>query len=223
MNRWSEHSAATRDRRSRRRGLTLAELVVSMTIMTILMGAMTSVILMASHALPTGQSPLEKKTQAADIVDQSAGDLVFATTFIFSDADTVRFNVPDRGHGAAGPETMRYSWSGTPGDPLTHRYNGCPDITLCEDVQDFSLEYVRKAKPLSGLPRVLLIVDDDVAPTAQDEAKRQMIESWGFTVQVLSDHRPLAEQEIALQSADVVFLAQGARTVPAVLGLNPVT
>ena len=207
MNRWSEPTTATRGRRSRRRGLTLAELLTSTTIMVILMGAMTSAILVASHALPNGQNPLEKKTQAADIVDQIAGDLVFATTLIRSDADVVRFTVPDRGHGAAGPETMSYAWSGTPGDPLTHQYNGCPDITLCEDVHNFSLEYVRKAKPLSGVPRVLMVVVNKDGPLAQTEPRKMAIESWGFPVQLISASDPQADFDAAVTTSDVAYIS----------------
>jgi prepilin-type N-terminal cleavage/methylation domain-containing protein len=207
--------------RHRPSAFTLVELVLSVAIMAILMTGMGSAILIATHALPEEGGRLETAAEAIDVVDRIAADLSLATRFMCADPDVVRFSVPDRGHGAAGPESIRYAWSGAPGDPLTHRYNGCPDITLCEDVYEFSLSYTRTTTELRGTPRVLLIVDDDAAPTAQEEAKRQMIESWGFTVQTLSDHRTLAEQEVALQSADVVYLAQDALTVPALLSLNP--
>lgn len=209
-------------RHSRRSGFTLAELFASMTIMVILMGAMTSTILIASHAIPDSEDVAVKKSDAMDVVDQMAGELFYATSITEETASAVTFTVADRGHGSVGPELIRYEWSGTPGDPLTRQYNSETVVTVCEEVKQFSLEFVRHAKPLFGPPRVLLFVDDDMAPTAQDEAKRQMIESWGFTVQVLGASRGVAEQQVALQSADVVYLAQAPSgapvTVPALLG-----
>ena len=179
-----------------------------MTIMAILMGAMTSAILMASHALPTGQTPLEKKTQAADIVGQIAGELFYATAITEATANAVTFTVADRGHGAAGPETIRYAWAGTAGDPLTRHYNGGTVVTLCEDVELFKLVYTARTTRLQGAPRVLLIVDDDVSPGAQDEARRTMIESWGLPVQVLAGSRSAAEYATALDTSDVIYVSE---------------
>ncbi len=191
----------------RRRAFTLAELVVSMTIFTVLAGAMTSIVLVASRALPTGKDPLDKKTQAADLVERIAGDLVYATSIINSDAEAVSFTVSDRGHGAAGPETIGYDWSGTPGDPLQHAYNGVAGITVCEDVHDFSLEYTWKAKPLTHSPRVLLVVDDDASPNAQDLAKQAVIESFGFSVQMIAALKSAAEFSPLIAANDVMYIS----------------
>lgn len=189
-----------------RRGLTLVELVVSMTIMTILMGAMASVLVVASHAVPDGRSPMEKKTQAADVLDQIAGELFYATSITEETEIAVTFTVADRNHGDPGPETIRYAWSGTAGDPLTRQYNGGSIITVCEGVQVFSLQFYKKAMPLHTSPRVLFIALNDVTLTTQDEVRLAALESWGFAVQVqaCTNKDKIA---LAVESSDVVYIS----------------
>jgi prepilin-type N-terminal cleavage/methylation domain-containing protein len=189
-------------------GFTLIEVVMSMAIMAILMAAMTSVIMVASHALPDRDTLLDPRAVASDAVDQIAAELFYATAITEETATTVTFTVADRGHGAAGPETIRYAWSGTPGDPLTRQYNGGTVIAVCETAQDFSLTYHFKISALSGPPSVLLIVANDVTPNAQDLARQQQISSWGFAVVMLSPSRSDAEYAAALDAVDVVYLSE---------------
>ncbi len=191
-----------------RRGFTLAELVISTGIMAILATGMVSAVLIATHALPDDEDLSERTAAAVEAVERISRDLALATSVITADPNVVQFTVPDRGHGAAGPETIRYAWSGTPGDPLEHQYNGGPVLTLCEDVHDFSLEYTRKAMPLSHTPRVLLIVADDVVLTAQDRAKLELMESWGFTVQLCDDDDTIETMEATYAMSDVVYISE---------------
>ena len=167
-------------RRFRRSGFTLVELVVSLAIMTVLLGAMTSAVLMASRALPDEEGLPERTTAAIAATERISRDLALATSITLADEHAVEFTVPDRGHGDAGPETIEYTWSGVAGDPLEFSYNACDAITLCEDVQEFSLGYTSKTKTLAGAPRVLLVVDDADKPDAADTARRSAMESWGL-------------------------------------------
>ena len=50
-------------------------------------------------------------------------DLEFALAFSEKTDHALTFTVPDR-DGDFISETIRYAWSGTPGDPLTRQYNG---------------------------------------------------------------------------------------------------
>lgn len=201
-------STTARRRRFVRRGFTLVELVTSMTIMVILMGATTSVILVASHAMPGSGDPAQTKVAAMDVVDQIAGELFYATSITEETETAVTFTVADRGHGAAGPETIRYEWSGTPGDPLTRQYNGGTVVTVCADVQSLQLSYDKRVGRLDGPPSVLLIVLEDAALNAQDEARRQQIQSWGSTVQVTDPYRSDAEYAADLDTADVMYWSE---------------
>ncbi len=191
----------------RRLGFTLVELTMSMAIMTILMGTMTSVIVVASHAIPDSQDPITKKIKAMEIVDLMASEIFYANAITEASVNSVTFTVADRGHGAAGPETIRYEWSGTPGDPLTRQYNGGTVTTIIDDVQLFTLVFTASTKPLQGAPKVLLVVGDDVSLNAQDLAKQALIESFGFSVQIVAASRSVAEFSPLIASHDVMYIS----------------
>src|SRR5262249_36485794 len=44
-------------------------------------------------------------------------------------------------NGDANPETVRYAWSGIPGDPLTRSYNGGAPVNVAVGVNAFALTY----------------------------------------------------------------------------------
>jgi hypothetical protein len=148
------------------RGFTLTEIVLSMALMTTVMAGTTSVILIASHALPGAQNPGQALTDSSDVVGQIAGELAYASSVTEKSASAVTFTVADRGHGGAGPETIRYAWSATSGDPLTRQYNGGSVVPVAEDVSEFDLSYDLKVVTEQGDPvtnesaEVLLISQD---------------------------------------------------------------
>ena len=108
----------------------------------------------------------------------------------------------------AGPETIRYAWSGTPGDPLTRQYNGGTVLNVSDYVQFFSLDYSKRAGQMQGPPSVLLIVQDAVSMDPEDTAKKTLIESWGFSVQMLDDDSTQSAMDIAAASSDVIYVSQ---------------
>jgi hypothetical protein len=63
-------------------------------------------------------------------------DLEFALAFTEQSARAVTFLVPDQS-GDAKLETVRYAWSGTPGDPLTRQFNGGAVAVVLENVHVF--------------------------------------------------------------------------------------
>lgn len=178
-----------------------------MTVMTILMGAMTSTILIASHALPDSEGPAAKKMEAMDVVDQIAGELFYATSITEETKTAVTFIVADRGHGAVGPETIRYAWSGSKGDPLTRQYNDGTVVNVSEGVEKFELKYTTRTTPLQGAPRVLLVVGDDTSPHAQELAKKALMESWGLSVQMIAAYRTQAEFNTLIPDHDVMYIS----------------
>lgn len=203
-----EHSTTARTADVRRRGFTLVELVLSLTIMAILLGAMASAILIASHAVPNGQSPLATAAETADVVDQIAGELLYATSITRATGYAVTFTVADRGHGAVGPETISYAWSGTPGDPLTRQYNGGTVVTVSEEVQDFSLSYFVEPGELLEPPAVLLVVEDASSPSNKDPERQAAIESWGCAVRLISASASQADFDSAVAICDMAYLSE---------------
>lgn len=127
--------------RSVRLGLTLAELVISMAIMSLLFAATMSASLIATRALPDPTRPSERLLAAQAALVRMTNELQYATTMTATNWDMVEFEVADRGHGAPGPEKVRYQWGGSSGDPLLRQYNGGADTPIANDVHVFNLSY----------------------------------------------------------------------------------
>ncbi len=131
------------NRRRRPGGFTLMELVVAMFMTTVLLVGMGSVMLMAMHATPKAQGPMIRTLEATRIADQIAAELYGAVSVIQASATVVEFTVADRNNDTV-PETIRYQWSGTPGDPLQRQYNGGTPVTIVEEAQEFALTYTTR-------------------------------------------------------------------------------
>lgn len=131
-------------RNARRGAYTLVELVVSMSVATILMGGLASTIVLASRAMPGRQTTSRSTIDGYYAAEQIAGELLCAKSFTVRSATAVEFTVGDRGDDADEEdedETIRYEWSGTPGDPLTRQYNGGTIVDLADDLNEFTLTY----------------------------------------------------------------------------------
>ena len=152
---------------TRRRGFTLAELVVSMVVMSILMVGLGSAILIASHALPERNTSTDALLEASDVVDGMVGELNCALAFTERSATAVEFTVADR-NGDLAPETIRYAWSGVAGNPLTREYNNGSAVTIAQDVHSFKLAYLLNTIEESSEPTAptIIIFDDFEAGAA---------------------------------------------------------
>ncbi len=201
-----KHYKLSKRRSVSRSGHTLLELLISMSIMTILMSAMTTVIVVAGHAIPDSQAPTTKKIKAMELVDQMGSEIFYATSITEASANSITFTVADRGHGAAGPETIRYAWSGTLGDPLTRQYNVGTVITMIDDVQLLNLSFEKRLEPLTTFPRVLMFVANEGSLVAQETTRKNIMESWGFTVQPISDNSTQDAFDTAIANNDVLYI-----------------
>ena len=86
-------------------GFSLVELVTSLVIISILVVAMGSAVLIAGRGLPDPTSPLAEKLDAADVVRQFAGEVAYATVLLKADPTELQFVVNIRN--AAGDELHR--------------------------------------------------------------------------------------------------------------------
>lgn len=130
----------TRKLRSSRPGYTLVELTVAVSVATVLMGGLGSAIILASRAIPAPDSPTRATADAFHVAEQIAGELFCAFAFTERSSTAVEFRVHDRDADFSN-ETIRYAWSGTPGDPLTRQYNGGTAVEIASGVQEFALAY----------------------------------------------------------------------------------
>ena len=151
--------------------MTLVELVTSLGIFSVLVLAMGSTILIATRALEisaAGAAPTQ-----GSVASRIAADFQTALAFTERDKAIATFTVPDR-DGDGLPETLRYFWSGTPGDPITLSYNGGTPMTIAEDVHRFNLSYLLRttapaldpAEQEQESEEMVLIFHDD-APRGQ--------------------------------------------------------
>jgi hypothetical protein len=103
---------------------------------SILLVGLSSSLFIALRATETTATPTSSRIKASEALLELQADLEFAQAFTEQSARAITFLVPDR-NGDTRPETIRYAWSGTPGDPLTRQYNGGAAATFLEDVHIF--------------------------------------------------------------------------------------
>jgi prepilin-type N-terminal cleavage/methylation domain-containing protein len=169
---------------SNRTGFTLVEVVVAMVILAIVLGGLTSALVVASRSVDAGDGAIAVELETRPVVDEMLADLRTAIAFSERTPSAVTFLVPDRDDPPDGsPETIRYAWTGNAigtatagaGDPLIRRYNDGPPVVIVPDVQQFSFSYLLKTIEAGGPPPPppeeesgeLLLVAHDAAPGAQ--------------------------------------------------------
>ncbi len=117
--------------------------MIAAAIMAILLGGMASAILLANKAQPDTQSVPSAAIAASRAADFLSADLFHAVSITTATATELVFTVADR-TGDSVPETIRYAWSGTPGDPLVRQVNGGTAATAASDVREFQLGYDKR-------------------------------------------------------------------------------
>jgi prepilin-type N-terminal cleavage/methylation domain-containing protein len=123
---------------------TLIEMVVSLSVVSIVFLAMGSVMVLASKALPTENDTTTLTFDASDAVQQLVSELQTATSVAGSTDKGIAFTVPDRDNDGS-DEGIIYLWSGVPGDPLIRQYNGGALVQVLPKVYEFALVYDTKA------------------------------------------------------------------------------
>jgi prepilin-type N-terminal cleavage/methylation domain-containing protein len=122
------------------RGFTLIEMVVTVAILSVIMLGMGSAMIIATRALPEAENPAAAAIAAGSAAERLATELQYAVSINDSNATAIEFTVADRDDDDVA-ETIRYEWSGTPGDPLTRQYNGATAYEVLADVSQFELSY----------------------------------------------------------------------------------
>ena len=115
-------------------------MLAALVIVAILAGALRSVTLLVAAAVPDAKTKTTATLNAAAAIDLIAGDLTYATSLPTMAPRDVQRLVPDRDNDGQ-PETIRYTWSGTPGDALIRTINGGTPHVIANNVQEFQLAY----------------------------------------------------------------------------------
>lgn len=135
-----------------RRGMTLLELMVNVSIAGIIVAGIQASIFVALKSLPNANGSAQSSIQSSKIIDQLATELESAIYITEHTATTLGFTLPDR-TGDGIPERVRYAWSGVAGGALTRQYNGGTAVTLAAGVNQFTLtpNYTSVAENYTGL------------------------------------------------------------------------
>ena len=129
--------------RPRRRGFSLAEVVVATAVMTVLGVGMTSAIVISQKAIPDGTSLSATSVSAGRVIDLISSDLQFAQTVTTLNPREVIFTLADQDGKTPATETVRYFWSGTPGASLTREFNG-HSVVVATSGESFRLKEARQ-------------------------------------------------------------------------------
>ncbi len=138
----------------RHRGMTLVELVTSMAIMSVVVTGLASALVIASHALPGTRSPVTTIVPAAEALDQIADDLHVATAVKERGSQAVTVQVHDR-DGDGQSETIRYAWSGIPGDSLSRQHGDIVVPDFLQEVYHFAVGYRQGVVQHAGAPTLI--------------------------------------------------------------------
>jgi len=197
-----------------RTGYTLMEMLVSTSVASILMVGMGSSIYVASQTFESEDKSPAQTARADNTLGQVMRDAQAATEILELTATTAEFKVPDR-DGDGYEETIRYAWSGTPGDPLTYQLNGGTVDTIAENVEAFQLDYLSRLIEGSGETKSLLFVsgeskvdEDGSGATKEEQEAMELMKSWSFEVVAVSQSSSADEFSKYIAEADVIFVSR---------------
>lgn len=193
--------AVTTQRPQPRSGMTLVELVVSLALVSILMAACGSMLMVASKAMSNDGSNVGSDAAVArSATDQVIDDLKVATAVTEQTATAVTMTVPDRdGDGSA--ETIRYSWTGTAGDPLLRAYNARAAAVVAANVRGLNFTYLTKK---TGKPDPVTGAEESIyahATVTSGDIKTQTLDGSKWTGQYFIPTDTLAQPNPTLSSA----------------------
>ncbi len=126
-------------------GFTLIELIVSLAAGSVLMVGLSSAIFVALRASDPSNTPAANTFEGLVRLSDMVADLQYTQMISEQTATAITVTVPDRNDPDTNPETIRYAWSGTAGDPVTRQYNSGTVANVVEDVYDFGVQYYQPA------------------------------------------------------------------------------
>lgn len=133
------------------RGVTLVELLVSLSILAIVITALGSVMVLTSHAVGlSATQAVEARTD--DVAATLAAEQRLALRVLERTNRSITF-VVDRDHDGT-TETIGYAWSGVSGDPLTRSLNGGVPVPVVANCKRFNLSYVTRTTAPAVVPDV---------------------------------------------------------------------
>lgn len=192
--------------RSRRsQAFTLLELVLALTVTTVLVGALGSSILIASQAIPAGDSPADQKIDTARLAQRMGDDLNACLAVLEANANRLTLVTSDQtGDGRVDRVTYAHTASG---DAVTRQINDLTAETIIKEAVDLTLSYTwsqdQSSHPggITWGSEVLLDAFED----AEGEGKHGNIEDDQWRGQIIDYTAP--DDALSLDITRVEFLA----------------
>lgn len=237
-------------RRGPRQGISLLELIVSMTAVTILIGGLGATLGIAVQSLAVRDAPVSKVVQSTRLSEFLAADLRIALRFSERTSSAVTFTVPDR-DGDRFPETIRWAWLGVPNHQVTRLLHFSKDVVIpppqvvATGVDRFDLSYTLRTwgdtidlpdleseptlllahdndPPGDGF-RVLQVVSDTDSPRPGEITRQSWLEQQGFHVTRMGQNTSAAELAAAVAGHDIVYVTSEVSATAGVRSLAEVT
>ncbi len=135
--------------RSRRRAFTILDVIVGLVVATVVGGAIGGILILVSRAMPqTAAATTPTTVSSARLADEIASELRYATSFTEMTPTSVTFTVPDR-DGDGAEETIRFSWTGIVGQPVTRMYNNGSAVEIFPSCHNLSFIFSRTKKTIT--------------------------------------------------------------------------
>lgn len=128
----------------RRRGHTLLEMMLSLTIIAMVTASIGSAVMFAAKATPGAQSVEATLGEDGAAMSQIAEDIAVAQFIVELSDNSITVVVNDR-TGDGYPDKITYAWSGVVGGPLTYQINDGRAYSLLDSVATFKLDPVLDA------------------------------------------------------------------------------
>jgi hypothetical protein len=148
------------------RSFTLIEVVAALAVASIIFLALGNTIYIATKAIPAKDDPVVTSVQAAQVLDQVAGELETAVGVTDVTSRSIAFTVADR-DGDGNAERLAYSWSGNAGDPLVRTYNGV------------SWNVLARVSTFNVVPEVRHVSEDGTSPGIEDVLPSALLDQTG--------------------------------------------
>ncbi len=126
--------------RSARSAFTLVEMSMAVLVMTVVIAATGSIVVLSAKASTSALAPAASVAATSEASDRMLAELQYATAVTEMTPTAITFTVADcTGDGAA--DTIRYAWSGAAGASLTRAVNGGAAAPVGGGLSQFAMTY----------------------------------------------------------------------------------